>query len=150
MPWGSHSLVRIDEILAKRSMVADLYTRRLRKVLTVPALQPHGKRSWFVYLVSLPKGCAAGQRDRLLAQLTARHIGCNNYFPPIHLQPFYRKSFGYKEGDFPVTEEVSKRTLALPFHNNLREKEISYIVRTLKALLIQADQRAVDSLAESA
>jgi len=53
-------------------------------------------------------------------------------FSSIHLQPFYRKMLGYQKGDFPVTEGVAARTLALPFYGNLREKEIDYVVECLK------------------
>ena len=60
--------------------------------------------------------------------------GCNDYFTPIHLQPIY-KELGYGEGDFPVTEAVAARTIALPFYNNLREEEIDYVVSQIKELL---------------
>lgn len=48
---------------------------------------------------------------------------------------FYRKLFGYKKGDFPIAESVSERTIALPFYNNLGEKEINYVVENLKRFL---------------
>jgi len=51
------------------------------------------------------------------------------------MQPFYKEMFGYKEGDFPVCERVAARTIALPFHNALTEKEVDYVVETLKGLL---------------
>jgi perosamine synthetase len=72
-----------------------------------------------------------------LSELTKKGIGCNNYFPPIHLQPFYQVELGYKKRDFPITESISKRTIALPFHNNLTNTEIEYIVTSLKELLEQ-------------
>ena len=53
------------------------------------------------------------------------------------MQPFYRKMFGYKEGDFPVTEDVTGRTIALPFFNNLKEEEIDYVVEKLKEGIIK-------------
>ncbi len=147
---GLAQLTRIDEILAKRSRVADLYRNRLGDAAAFPALQPHGKRSWFVYIALLPKGYAAERRDWLMARMAEKHIGCNNYFPPIHLQPFYRETFGYKEGDFPITEEIAQRTIALPFHNNLREEEVDYIVRTFKELLGELESRESRPLAKSA
>jgi len=61
-------------------------------------------------------------------------IGCNNYFTPIHLQPFYR-DLGYKPGDFPVCEKISARTIALPFYNRLAEKDQDLVVERLKAAL---------------
>ena len=48
------------------------------------------------------------------------------------MQPFYRTMFGYKEGDFSVTEDVARRTIALPFFNNLKEGQIDYVVKKLK------------------
>ena len=70
-------------------------------------------------------------RDTILGKLKEKGIGCSNYFSPIHLQPFYRRLFGYKEGDFPVTEKISQRTIALPFFNNLKEAEIDYVCENL-------------------
>jgi sugar phosphate permease len=66
--------------------------------------------------------------------LQAKGIGCNDYFTPIHLQPIYQE-LGYHEGDFPITEAVGARTLALPFYNRLGPAEIDYIVQQLKELL---------------
>ena len=48
------------------------------------------------------------------------------------MQPFYQKMFGYKEGDFPITDDVVGRTIALPFFNNLKEEQIDYVVEKLK------------------
>ncbi|MGC8931651.1 MAG: DegT/DnrJ/EryC1/StrS family aminotransferase [Dictyoglomus sp.] len=53
----------------------------------------------------------------------------------IHLQPYIRDMFGTKEGMLPVTENISKRTLALPFHNNLKEEEVDEVVSTLKKVV---------------
>jgi len=67
--------------------------------------------------------------------LKSQGIGCREYFTAIHLQKFYREMFGHKPGDFPITEYISDRTIALPFHNNLTREEIRRVVETLKALL---------------
>jgi perosamine synthetase len=53
------------------------------------------------------------------------------YFPSIHLQPFYRERFGFREGDFPHAEAASRATLALPFHANLADDAIDFIVERL-------------------
>jgi len=67
--------------------------------------------------------------------MAKKDIQCAVYFQPIHLQSFYKEMFGYKNGDFPITENISQRTIALPFFNNLKEKKISYVVKNLKKLL---------------
>ncbi len=58
-------------------------------------------------------------------------IGCSNYFPSIHLQPLYVQEFGFKKGDFPVTEAVSAHTIALPFHSALSRDDVRTVCATL-------------------
>jgi len=134
---GIAQLERIDEILAKREKVARLYNGRLRvfEELIIPEFEEGKKISWFVYVVRLTDKYSRQDRDLILAKLKELGIGCSNYFTPIHLQPFYRKMFGYKKGDFPVTEKVSERTIALPFYNNLKEEQIDYVCENLKEII---------------
>ncbi len=131
---GISQLGRIDHILWKRAAAAARYTKALGDIVFTPATVAGSKRSWFVYVVCLPDEFQ-GLRDFVLAELTRRGIGCNNYFPPIHLQSFYRNRFGYREGMFPVTETVAGRTIALPFHSNCSREEIDYVALTLREIL---------------
>ena len=74
------------------------------------------RRSWFVYVVTLPDG---ETRDRVIAHFERESIGFNRYLPSIHLQPYMRERYGFREGMFPVSEDASSRTLALPFFTAL-------------------------------
>ncbi|MBM4462368.1 MAG: DegT/DnrJ/EryC1/StrS family aminotransferase [Chloroflexi bacterium] len=134
---GLAQLERLEEILAKRRRVALWYNERLRGIegVRVPCSAPEIKRSWFVYVALLGERYKREDRDRILEGLTQRGIGCRNYFSPIHLQKFYREMFGYKEGDFPVTEAVASRTIALPFYNNLTQDEVRQVTENLRQLL---------------
>jgi len=67
--------------------------------------------------------------------MNKKDIQCGFYFQPIHLQPFYREMFGYTDNDFPITEKISQRTIALPFFNDLKEEEIVYVVENLKQII---------------
>ncbi len=133
---GVAQMQRIDELLNKRDKVAEMYNQRLKDVQALRLLTsaPGAKRSWFVYVVILEDGYSQSDRDNILQKLQAKGIGCSDYFSPIHLQPFYI-SMGYKQGDFPAVEKIAQRTIALPFFNNLNEKQIDYVVSTLKPLL---------------
>jgi len=130
---GIAQLERIYEILNKREKVVRLYNERLEDCDDVicPHFEENKKISWFVYVVRIKDRFERRDRDVILNKLREKGIGCSNYFTPIHLQPFYRKMFGYKEGDFPVTEKVSERTIALPFFNNLKEEQIDYVCDNL-------------------
>lgn len=136
---GVIQISRIEEIIKKRQNVADFYNKWLKQVkdVEIPFVDSQVRMSWFVYVVRLnEKMFSEKHRDKLVSELGARGIACTaNYFPPIHLQPFYVKKFGYKKGNFPITEKVSSHAIALPFYNNLPEKEIRYICENIKNLV---------------
>ena len=129
---GCSQMERIEEILDKRAKVAGMYGEKLAEVeeVQVPYIADYVSRmSWFVYVIRLERGI---DRNKVIKYLNKEGIQCKPYFTPIHLQPFYKKMFGYKEGDFPVTEDVTGRTIALPFFNNLKEEQIDYVVEKVK------------------
>ncbi|HEY3396326.1 MAG TPA: DegT/DnrJ/EryC1/StrS family aminotransferase [Armatimonadota bacterium] len=130
---GLAQLERLEEILAARRQVAAWYAEALAELpdFEVPPPEPGAEISWFVYVVRLAAEYTRADRDALLTGLRERGVGCNNYFSPIHLQPYIRDAFGYREGDFPVTEAVSAQTIALPFHTRLTEREVREVARLL-------------------
>jgi len=134
---GLAQLARLETFLAARERVAQRYLRALSQVeeLVLPAPYRAGRISWFVFVVRLADRFTQKDRDAVMAHLSGRGIGTNNYFSPVHLQGFYRKQFGYKPGDFPVTERIAARTLALPFHNRLGAKDQDLVIETLKSAL---------------
>src|ERR1035437_5128098 len=127
----------LDEIVESRQRVAHAYIQHLldEPHVILPTIDEQTVMSWFVFVVRLTGDFDAADRDAILAYLKNHHIGCSNYFPPIHLQPFYVRDHGFKRGDFPVTEYVADRTIALPFHNRLGAMEIEAVVHHLKQAL---------------
>jgi len=134
---GIVQMERIKEILKKRARVADLYNKKLKDTegLETPYIKPKNKLSWFVYVIKLSEKFSGKKKEFIIKEMEKRGIQCGRYFQTIHLQPFYKKAFGYKEGNFPVAENISKRTIALPFYNNLSEKEIDFVVKNLKEII---------------
>ncbi len=130
---GLAQLSRIDEILPKRTQVARWYDERLSDCnwLRGQAIPDGATKSWFVYVVELDASFGRRERDAILAGLKEKEIGCSNYFSPIHLQPFIEERLGTREGDYPVTERVADRTIALPFFSNLKENEIDEVCAAL-------------------
>jgi perosamine synthetase len=126
---GVAQISRLDEILANRRRVAHHYMERLmdNRYLILPTLEDEHLMSWFVFVVRLNDLFEPGDRDQIMQDLRGNKIGCNNYFPPIHLQPYMVEQFGFKPGDFPVTEYVSARTLALPFFSRMTTRQINRV-----------------------
>jgi len=98
-------------------------------------IHPDCEISWFVMVVRLSDNYARDDRDRIVHALRDAGIGSANYFPPIHLQPFYVEQFGHQRGDFPICEALCDRTVALPFHNHLSEAEVDTVCQALRDLL---------------
>ena len=133
---GVSQVSRIDEILAMRADAAARYNRRLKSVadIRLPYIADYAKMSWFIYVIRLADGI---NREQVMQKLADNGIGCRPYFAPIHLQPFFREMFGYKEGDFPITEQVSGSTIALPFFNRITDEQIDYVADILEKAIEQ-------------
>ena len=132
---GRVQLARMDELLARRARVAGWYDERLADLELVerPTVAPTTTRtSWFVYVVRIRP---PAQRDEVLRRLGERGVPSRPYFTPIHLQPFYRERFGYRRGDFPVTERLGDVSLALPFSGVMAEEQVERVCATLEEIL---------------
>lgn len=128
---GYIQMKRIEELLAKREQVAKWYTERLRQVpeVEVPMrLESTTRNTWFVYVIRLQNGI---QRESVIRTLKERGIPARPYFTPIHLQPYMQERFGYQEGDFPHTEDLGNRSLALPFSSIMTEFQVETVCNIL-------------------
>jgi perosamine synthetase len=128
---GVAQLERRAELHAARDRVAAAYERALggRDWVRLPRPGPGEIVDWFVYVVRLDPGI---DRDQVIERLAGRGVPARPYFSPLHLQPFYRATFGFEPGDFPVAERVAASTLALPFSSRLADDEVDYVAAALE------------------
>jgi perosamine synthetase len=131
---GLSQLGRLDEIVRSRARVAAAYLEALSDIedIVLPCVADGIDMSWFVFVVRLSERHGRADRNRVLQALSAAGIGCRDYFQPIHLQPYVREALGTRPGQFPVTEGVGDRTIALPFYPQLRSTDIERVARTLR------------------
>jgi dTDP-4-amino-4,6-dideoxygalactose transaminase len=132
---GLGQLEKLDEILALRDSVAARYGRLLAGIdgVELPCADDVAhKRSWFVYVIALPDNAT---RERVIAHFEREQIGFNRYLPSIHLQPYMRERYGFSEGLCPVSEDLSSRTLALPFFTALETDAQERVADALAAAL---------------
>jgi perosamine synthetase len=132
---GIAQLERLAAMLADRAWVAGLYRDALDGIegLELPCADLDGNlRGWFVFVVQLPRGV---DRDETISALAAAGVQSKPYLPAIHLMSFYRERFGYREGEFPVCEDVARRSLALPFFPELGEARVARVAAELRRVL---------------
>jgi dTDP-4-amino-4,6-dideoxygalactose transaminase len=132
---GRVQCARLDELLSRRQQVSDWYQHELSLipgVETLPVLPYTDRMSWFVYVVRFEPGI---DRDRIAAHLGEQGIPARPYFIPIHLQPYLVERFGYRAGDYPVTEDLGQRGLALPFSSVMTQAQVHTVCEALKVSL---------------
>ena len=132
---GAVQVSRLDEMLHKREQVANWYESALKNIEGVETQfieKSTSKMSWFVYVVRFDKSI---NRDELAQQLIAKGVPVRPYFAPIHLQPYMVKQFGYRRGDFPVTEDLGNRSLALPFSGVMSKEQVMRVCETIAELI---------------
>jgi len=132
---GLGQVEKLDEILALRAEVARRYGELLAGIpgVELPCADDEDHvRSWFVYVVALPDN---ETRERVIAHFERERIGYNRYLPSIHLQPYMRERYGFREGMCPVSEDASARTLALPFFTGLERDDQERVAEALASVL---------------
>jgi len=134
---GLSQLRRLDELLASRARVAALYQDALAKAegVVTPRVGADVDMSWFVYVIRLGERYSRLDRDNVLERLRNQGIGCRDYFQPIHLQPYIREMLGTKRGQFPNTEVIGDRSIALPFFAQMTRDQVLRVVEALTQAL---------------
>jgi dTDP-4-amino-4,6-dideoxygalactose transaminase len=134
---GTSQIQRIDDLIDQRQRTAQMYNERLSTIkgLQLPGVEAGTTRmSWFVYVIHVAEGI---DRDRFAAKLDKAGIPVRPYFLPIHLQPYMVERFGYQDGDFPVTEDLGKRSLALPFSSCMTAKQVELVAEKMEACMAE-------------
>jgi perosamine synthetase len=132
---GLAQLERLDQMLADRVRVADLYRQALDRVdgLQLPCPDRDGdRRGWFVFVVQVPRDC---DRDGVVRSLGELGVQSKPYLPAIHLMTYYRERFGHREGQFPICEDVAARSVALPFFPAMTEGQVARVAVALRTVL---------------
>jgi len=132
---GAVQMTRLDELINKREQVVHWYMDHLENIQGVqgPQVVPSTTRmSWFVFVVRFDPEI---HRDTVVNRLKEKGIPARPYFMPIHLQDYMRERFGYRQGDFPVTEDLGRRGLALPFSSVMTQEQVGEVCKTLQEVM---------------
>lgn len=133
---GLTQLKRLPEIIEKRNNVARHYDEELNRLSgIVPIRKPSNiVHNYYKYVASLDQGI---DRDELKRKLKGKRVNCGGevYWPPLHMQPVYKRLLGTKEGDFPTAEDVCRRMICLPIYAQMSEKDAEYVTDKLKEAL---------------
>jgi perosamine synthetase len=127
---GLVQLSKCSALWAARCRIAQQYTESFRAIggLDVPTVRSDRESAWHLYILRLRPDRLRISRDAFLAELRARGIGSSVHFIPLHLQPYYQKTYGYKEGDFPNAEREYQRCFSLPLYPTMSGDEVGRVI----------------------
>lgn len=127
-------LARIDEYWEKRHVLYSEYVKHLATIPEVdfPELLSNAKSAYHLLTIWVDPS----RRDEILRQLGEAGVGAAVNYRAIHLLTYFRKNFGFKERDFPVAEQIGKRTISLPFYVKLQSDDVQTIAGKLRDIVL--------------
>ena len=136
---GIHQLKRISKYWRRRKQIWQIYNRAFGKLpIFLPAKTHKGMRHAFhLYNILVDTDRMKINRDCFMNEMYKRNIGVGVHYIALHLQPYYRRVFGYKKGDFPNAEWVSDRTISIPISAKLSDADVGEVVRVVKEIVIK-------------
>jgi dTDP-4-amino-4,6-dideoxygalactose transaminase len=129
---GKNQLEHLDEFIDRRNQVARQYEAMLEGAegVTLFLAAPNFRHSYYKYPIKLAEGI-----DRLkVAAVMRKQYGIETghvYYPPCHLQPYYKEHYGIKDGDLTNAERVLRQVLCLPMHAALSDENVKYVGESL-------------------
>ena len=137
---GLSQLRRLDRFIERRRGTATRYHRALydlRDWMTLPFWPPTQsiKHAWHLFPIRLNLEKFRVGRATIFDALVAENIGVNVHHIPIHLHPYYRRTFGHREGDYPVAERFYQRVLTLPLFPRMRQTDVEDVVEAVRKVI---------------
>jgi UDP-4-amino-4,6-dideoxy-N-acetyl-beta-L-altrosamine transaminase len=131
---GLSQLKKLDNFIQYRRKIVEIYNKELSKIdeIILPVERPYVKSSWHIYYIRLKN---SKKRKEVFEFLREQNIGVQVHYIPIYHQPYYRQRFGYEIDDYPRAERYYKQAITLPLFPNMRDGEISFVIKAIKRSL---------------
>jgi dTDP-4-amino-4,6-dideoxygalactose transaminase len=134
---GLVQLRRLPEFNQRRAELAARYSQRLATIreIEVPFIRPDAETNWHLYPIRVRLEAIRITRDAAIQALRQRGVGTAVHFLPVHLHPYYRETFGYARGDYPVAEDAFDRLISLPLFPQMAEEDVDRVCDALESVL---------------
>lgn len=131
---GISQLKKLDFFVEKRRKIAKYYDDFFSKDdrFIIPHISENVKHAYHLYPLQIKFDELKISKKNFFLIMKEKNILLQVHYIPVHLQPFYRKNFGFKEGDFPVAEKFYRNEISIPIYPSLNEEDINYISQTIK------------------
>jgi dTDP-4-amino-4,6-dideoxygalactose transaminase len=137
---GISQLKKLESNIERRRQIAEYYDIVFGKDdrFIIPKVYGFAKHAYHLYPLQINFNETKISKKNYFLKLKNKNINCQVHYVPVHLQPFYRKNFGFNAGDFPVAEKFYERELSIPMYPALTDKDLNYISQTIVETLDKA------------
>ncbi len=135
---GIHQLARIDKNAKLRKKYWQMYQEEFTKIKELITPAPEEVNTYHarhLYAILIRPELLQITRNEFINRLLALNIGTGVHFSPLHLHPYYQKTYHFRQGDFPKAEFIGERTISLPLGANLAMSDVQYIIKAVKYII---------------
>ena len=136
---GSSQLKRLPDFIKRRREIVAEYNAAFAGIPTAvvprlrcPADLPH--ISWHLYTLQIDFGLLGKSRTEVMAELRERGVGTQVLYIPVHLQPWYRRTYGFAPGQFPVAEKFYSRCLSIPLYPGMTDEDVNAVIKAVREI----------------
>lgn len=130
---GLSQLDQLAGFISRRREIVARYNEGLKEIrgVDLPGLLDRANRdliSWHLYVLQIDFEAVGKTRTEVMAALRSRGVGTQVHYIPVHLQPWYRRTYGYRVGKCPAAEAFYRRALSLPLFPAMTDQEVSHVI----------------------
>lgn len=131
---GIHQLAKLEAFWAIRQKYARMYHHAFSDMpeIKTPIPYDNGKHAWHLYVIQIDPNALSIGRNQFIEALKAENIGTSVHFIPLHLHPYYKKTYGYKLGDYPRAERIYSNAISLPIFPKMTEEDVTDVINAVK------------------
>lgn len=139
---GLSQLERAASFLEKRETLTGMYRQKLSGLgLRWQSVGVGVRHAWHLLVAQLPLEELSAGRDEILKRLRALHVGVQVHYLPVPLQPYYRRQFGYRPGDYPSAEGYYERALTLPLFPRMENSDLEKVVEAVRRVFAEVSRK---------
>lgn len=133
---GTSQIKRIDDFIRRRREIIDRYNENFEELdwLIIPYQEDGVFCALHLYVLKIDFTKIGKTRKQVMEELKETHIGTQVHYIPVHIQPFYVNTFGYKYGDYPRTEKYYEQALSIPLYPKMTDHDVEWVIKNIKGL----------------
>ncbi len=138
---GLSQLKKIGAFIERRREIASLYNNLFSSygdIITIPSESEGRESAWHLYPLRVDFKRLGISKEKWFELMLKKGIALQVHYIPVHLQPYYKRRFGYFRGDYPVSERFFSHEVSLPIFPNLSDKTVRFIARSVISTLSRA------------